>query len=124
MWNILYVEDNYANARLMQLLLRTQPEFHLNIAVNGQDGVNAAIQNHPNLILLDYQLPDLDGYQVLARLRENPDTRDIPVIIITANPIEAERDCPVVFKGKIHIIGKPFNADSLIQTLKETLHAA
>jgi len=89
-WNalrgtILYIEDNLANLRLIELLFDKCEGIKLISAVQGKIGLSLAEEYTPNLILLDLHLPDIGGEVVLRRLKENPKTAHIPVVILSAD---------------------------------------
>ncbi len=90
---VLYVEDNPANLKLMVNLLAKWPTVRLLTAHTGALGIKMAKSYRPDLILLDINLPELDGYGVLRELRQAAETRDIPVVALTANamPKDIER---------------------------------
>ncbi len=90
---LLYIEDNPVNVLIVQELLARRPDLHLDIAADGLSGVNQARSHRPDLILVDMQLPDIDGHEVLRRLRADADTRGIPCISVSANamPEDIER---------------------------------
>ena len=82
---ILYIEDNLSNLTLIEQMLAERPHIQLMTAMQGQLGIELARQHSPDLILLDLHLPDLPGWDVLAHLRHGDATRDIPVVIISAD---------------------------------------
>jgi signal transduction histidine kinase len=82
---LLYIEDNPANMRLMRKIIAGRPDLTLLEAENAEQGLELATARQPSLILLDINLPGMDGFAALRRLRDNPATRLIPVIAITAN---------------------------------------
>jgi PAS domain S-box-containing protein len=82
---ILYVEDNLSNLTLIEQMLAERPQIQLMTAMQGQLGIELARRHSPNLILLDLHLPDLPGWEVLSRLRRHDATRDIPVVVISAD---------------------------------------
>ena len=82
---ILYVEDNLSNLTLVEQMLADQPNIQLITARQGQLGIQLAIRHSPDMILLDLHLPDIPGWEVFARLQRNDSTRDIPVIVISAD---------------------------------------
>jgi PAS domain S-box-containing protein len=84
-FDLLCIEDNPANLRLVERILAERPNLHLRTANVPSLGLELALAHRPALILLDINLPDMDGYAVLRRLRESPATRDIPVLAISAN---------------------------------------
>lgn len=83
MQSILIVDDETAIARLLQIYLE-RTGYHVDTVATGKEGIEAASTKHPDIILLDIYLPDISGYDVLARLKENRETRSIPVILMTA----------------------------------------
>jgi CheY-like chemotaxis protein len=87
---VLYVEDNPVNAIIIGELLARRHDLHLHVAVDGTSGVAQALAIKPDLILLDMQLPDCDGFEVLRRLRAEPATAGIPCIALSANAIPEE----------------------------------
>ena len=88
---LLVVDDEPANLSVLNTLL--EPYYKVRVALSGADALQAAATPPaPALILLDVMMPDMDGYAVLAKLRESPDTRDIPTIFVTAiNSMESEQ---------------------------------
>ncbi|PYO03446.1 MAG: hypothetical protein DMD91_01200 [Candidatus Rokuibacteriota bacterium] len=90
---VLYVEDNLSNLQLIERLLARRPGIKLLSAMQGRIGLDLAREHRPGLILLDLHLPDVHGSEVLRRLRQDAGTRDIPVVIISADasPREVER---------------------------------
>jgi signal transduction histidine kinase/ActR/RegA family two-component response regulator len=90
---ILYIEDNLANVRLIERLLAAHERVEVISAMTGELGIDLARQHAPDLILLDLHLPDLRGDEVLIRLRKDPRTREIPVVVLSADatPGQIER---------------------------------
>jgi signal transduction histidine kinase/CheY-like chemotaxis protein len=82
---LLYIEDNPVNLLIVQELLAQRPDLELDTAVDGLSGVRLAAQRVPDLILVDMQLPDIDGHEVLRRLRADAATAEIPCIALSAN---------------------------------------
>ena len=82
---ILYIEDNLSNLNLVQEILRQQPQIELLSAMQGRLGLDLARKHSPDLILLDLHLPDLNGWEVFSQLRSAEATRNIPVIVISAD---------------------------------------
>ena len=82
---LLYIEDNASNLQLVETLLSRRPNTTLISAMRPQLGLDLAAQHHPDLILLDLHLPDMPGEEVLRRLRVDPKTADIPVVILSAD---------------------------------------
>jgi PAS domain S-box-containing protein len=82
---VLYVEDNLANYALIEAVLASRPEITLMSALQGRMGLDLAWKHRPDLILLDLHLPDLSGSEVLRRLQADERTRDIPVVMVSAD---------------------------------------
>jgi len=80
---ILIIDDDLDTLRLVGLMLQRQG-YQITAATNGQQGLEKAFDDKPNLILLDIMMPDMDGYEVARRLRANPQTVDIPILMFTA----------------------------------------
>jgi CheY-like chemotaxis protein len=89
---LLYVEDNPVNALIISELVARRTDLELHVAVDGTNGVRKALELRPDLILLDMQLPDFDGHEVLRRLRADPITAKIPVIALSANAMPEDID--------------------------------
>jgi CheY-like chemotaxis protein len=90
---VLYIEDDAANARLMAQLFAEEPRLELMTTMQGKLGIELARRHKPDLILLDLHLPDLPGDEVLTRLLADPQTWNIPVVMISADatPRQIER---------------------------------
>lgn len=88
---VLVVEDNDKNLKLFRDLLEFAG-FTVDVAITGEEAVQQAQDSVPDLILMDLQLPGIDGHEALARLRANPDTRAVPVVALTASAMPMDRD--------------------------------
>ena len=118
--NILYIEDNAANMLLMRNVLGIRENIKLIEAVNAEDGLEIAFSQHPDLILLDINLPGIDGFEALKRLKNNPSTADIPVIAVTANAMLKDEELGTV-SGFSEYLTKPFNIKNLFEILDRYL---
>lgn len=87
---VLYIEDNPVNVLLMQEFVRNCPGVELTAATTGLEGVNHALTHRPDAVLVDMQLPDIDGYEVLQRLRADPRTRSLPCVALSANALQED----------------------------------
>ena len=83
--NILYIEDNPVNIEVVSRFLQDRPNARLTSVASGRAGLECAIRDVPDIILLDLHLPELDGEQVLEELRAEPRTAGIPVVILSAD---------------------------------------
>ena len=121
MFGVLCIEDNPSNLRLLEVILSRRPEINLLAAMQGSIGLDLAIQHHPDLILLDLNLPDMNGKEVLARLRQSDATRDIPVVIVSADatPGQIER---LLAAGANAYITKPLDVTQVLGTVDRFLH--
>ncbi len=104
---VLCVEDNEANFQLIETILTDRPGTDLTWAENGRKGLEIAAASRPQLVLLDLDLPDMHGSEVLANLRAKPETAETPVIVISADgtPSQIER---MLAGGARDYITKPF----------------
>jgi len=120
-YTVLYVEDNPANMQLMEMIIGRIGNTKLLTAYNAELGLDLAKSEHPNLILMDINLPGMNGIEALKQLQDTTETTDIPVIAITAAamPKEVEAGLKAGFRD---YITKPINVSKLIQTIEETLH--
>ena len=84
---VLYVEDQPVNVALMEALFAMRPELKLEVAMNGEEGYEAATRNPPDLLLLDLRLPDCHGTELLARLRRHPELSGVPAAAVTADEL-------------------------------------
>lgn len=84
---IAIVDDNDDVRRLVRRILQSQGDYKLFEATNGREAIEVAIKEHPNLMILDLMMPEMDGFSVLEQLHSNPDTADIPVIVVTAKEL-------------------------------------
>ena len=87
-YRVLYIEDNPANLKLMQKIMATRKNIDLLSAVNAEAGLDIAFNQPLDLILLDINLPGMDGFEALRQLRDNPATQNTPVIAVTANAMK------------------------------------
>src|ERR1700683_724336 len=104
---LLYIEDDKQNIVLVQAVLRLRPQIELHVAMNGRDGVRAAIDLRPDLILLDNRLPDATGSEVLQDLASSSATAAIPVVILSGGPDEVIN--ALLANGAAGSVAKPFD---------------
>ena len=120
---VLYVEDNPANLALVEHILARHPNIRLLTAVNGQSGIEVANASHPDMILMDINLPGINGFEVLKILRSDPATADIPVVALSANAMP--RDIEKGLKaGFYRYLTKPIIVKELMDTLNAALEFA
>ena len=117
---LLYVEDNPANLDLIREVMTLRPHIRLETAPDGLSGLAAANRLRPDLILLDINLPDIDGFEVLLRLRAQPATADLRCLALSANAMQGETERARA-AGFIRYIVKPFAVSQLLGVLDELL---
>lgn len=118
---VLYVEDEALNRELMRSIFKLRPELRLMEARLGADAIEIAEQERPDLILLDRNLPDMSGEEVLRALRSREETLHTPVIIIsgdTARPQSNEQGL-----GVLGYVTKPYNIIALLSQIDGVLGA-
>ncbi len=118
--NLLYIEDNLSNLKLVERILGHFPSLQLMSAMQGGLGLDLARLHVPDLILLDLHLPDMSGKEVLQKLREDPITRDIPVIMLTAEQSQAHANLPPELNIHAYIT-KPLDVGYFLETIYEVL---
>ncbi|MGA3308700.1 MAG: response regulator [Xanthobacteraceae bacterium] len=120
---VLHIDDEPDIREIVAASLGLDPEFAVRGCDSGADGLAAAAQWRPDLILLDIMMPVMDGPTTLARLRENPQTAGIPVVFMTARAQPREIDH---FKslGAAGVISKPFDPMTLAASVRSQMQPA
>ena len=123
MKRILVVEDNEANMRLVSFILE-RAGFEIIKACNGTDGVALAVQEVPNLILMDIQMPGLDGFETVKKIKEKENLRDIPIIFLTALfPKREGEEQGQIVAGHV-FIAKPYDIDDLLNQIEKLINVS
>ena len=118
---ILIIEDNEQNLYLITFILEKHG-YQVVQARDGQEGIRLARQVKPALILLDIQLPAMDGYEVARRLKEKPESRDIPVVAVTSYAMVGDRE-QILAAGCEGYIEKPINPETFMAEIEQHLPA-
>ena len=121
MKRILVVEDNEDNMYLIRVLLQ-KSGFAILEASDGAEGVELAVKEKPDLILMDIQLPRLDGYEATKRIKANKETKDIPVIALTSYALVGDRE-KALNAGCDGYIEKPINPETFVAEMEKYLSA-
>ena len=116
---ILCIEDNEQNLYLLTFLLSSKG-YEVLQAREGQEGIDSAIRNKPDLILLDIQLPSMDGYEVARALRTNPNLFVVPIVAVTSYAMAGDRE-KALNSGCSGFIEKPINPDTFLTQVEEYL---
>lgn len=116
--DVLYVEDDIVNFTLVERIIGLRPELSVMHAVRGELGIQFTEAYQPRLVLLDLNLPDMHGAEVLRKLKEDPATARIPVVILSADatPSQIER---LLAAGARNYLTKPFDLDRFLAVIDE-----
>jgi DNA-binding response OmpR family regulator len=123
MTRILIVEDDPDIALSLRLKLEREGGYAVETAVDGADGLRAALGSPPDLVLLDVNLPGMDGFEICRRLRKDPATAAVPIIMLTARIDEADRVAGLEF-GADDYISKPFSPKEAVARIRAVLRRA
>jgi CheY-like chemotaxis protein/anti-sigma regulatory factor (Ser/Thr protein kinase) len=118
--SLLYIEDNPSNLRLVERALDHRPGIEFLSAMLGRVGLDLAREHRPDLIILDLNLPDIGGDQVLAALRADPLTAAIPVVILSADATRRQRDRLLALGARAYLT-KPLDLRTFLSTVDDLL---
>lgn len=116
---LLIIEDNEQNFYMMRFLLEKKG-FKVLGAENGRLGVQMAIEHIPDAILLDIQLPEMDGYAVAAELKKHPELDQVPIVAVTSYAMVGDRE-HILAAGATGYIEKPINPDTFVDEISQFL---
>jgi CheY-like chemotaxis protein len=119
---ILYVEDNDDNVYMLKMRLEMLDEFEVLVAEDGAKGCATAAAERPDLILMDLEMPGVDGWEATRRLKADAATRDIPVIALSAHALAGTRE-KALAAGCDEFDTKPVDFDRLVATIRRLLGA-
>jgi CheY-like chemotaxis protein len=117
---ILYVEDNDDNVYMLKMRLELEADFEVLVAEDGEKGCAAAERELPDLILMDLEMPVVDGWEASRRLKSNPATRQIPIIGLSAHALAGERE-KALAAGCEEFDTKPVEFDRLMGKIRRLL---
>ncbi len=112
---VLVVEDNMDTYELVRFILEKRG-YETFLAMNGRDGVNAAIKQKPDLIIMDLSMPQMDGWTATKIIKEEPSTSSIPLIALTAHALPSDRK-RALDAGCDEYLTKPMDIDELVETV-------
>jgi two-component system cell cycle response regulator DivK len=116
---VLAVDDQEDNRRILRDLL-TSVGYEVIEAVTGEEAVTLAESQRPDLILMDIQLPGIDGYEATRRIKSNPTLRAIPLIVVTSYALSGD-DAKAMAAGADAYVSKPFSPRALLAKVREHL---
>ena len=116
---ILYVEDNPENRMLIRRILQAEG-FHMIEASSAKQALESVLLERPDLILMDINLPEMDGYTLTARLKAMPELSNVPIIALTANVMRGDRE-RTLEAGCDGYIQKPIDVDLIPQQINQFL---
>lgn len=118
---VLIIEDNENNMELMTFILELHG-YEIMKAYNATDGIYAALNNNPDFVLLDIQLPDMDGSEALVIIRKQETSSPLPIIAVTSYAMSGDKE-KLLAKGCTGYIEKPINPETIIQDIQTILDA-
>ena len=116
---ILIIEDNEQNMYMLSYLLESE-NYEIIKAMSGKTGILAAVEYKPDIILLDIQIPEMDGYTVAARLRQIPELKETPIIAVTSYAMPGDKE-KALEAGATGYLEKPINPDTFISEMRSFL---
>jgi two-component system cell cycle response regulator DivK len=117
---ILYVEDNDDNVYMLKMRLELLGDFEVLAAEDGEKGCEIALRERPDIILMDLEMPVIDGWEATRRLKGDPQTHDIPVIALSAHALAGERE-KAIAAGCDDFDTKPIEFERLVATIRRLL---
>jgi two-component system, cell cycle response regulator DivK len=118
---VLVVDDNEDNRRILRDLLRSGG-YEVVEATTGEDGIATAKAGTPDLILMDIQLPGIDGYEATRRIKADPTLRRIPLIVVTSYALSGD-DAKALAAGADAYVAKPFSPRAMLAKIREYVPA-
>ncbi len=115
-YTLLIIEDNEQNYYMMRFLLEKNG-FSVIGAETGREGIDKALQYRPQAILLDIQLPEMDGYAVAAELKKHAEIEDVPIIAVTSYAMVGDRE-RILAAGATGYIEKPINPETFVGEIR------
>ena len=120
MTKVLYVEDNDDNVYMLKMRLELLNDFEVVTAEDGEKGCAMALSERPDIILMDLEMPGVDGWEATRRLKNDPKTRDIPIIALSAHALAGSRERALA-AGCDEFDTKPVEFERLVATVRRLL---
>ena len=119
MKKVLIIDDDVSIRAMLKMILREEG-VSISMARNGEDGLRMANEEHPNLIILDVNMPGISGFQVCERIKNRPETRNIPVIFHSVNSRITEKKMGISLGAEEYLF-KPVEPTELLKTVRRYL---
>jgi len=119
---VLYVEDNDDNVYMLKTRLELLGDFEVITAEDGQKGCEMTAAEHPDIILMDLEMPVVDGWEATRRLKSNAETREIPIIALSAHALAGERE-KAIAAGCDEFDVKPIEFERLLDKIRKLVNA-
>lgn len=116
---LLLIDDNIQTIEMLQIILEDEG-YEVITAYVGEDGLKKTAEEKPDLVILDVMLPGMNGYQVCEKIKNNPDTKDIPVIMLTGRDTGNDFDKAMEKKADWYVV-KPYNIEHLLGVMKKLI---
>jgi putative two-component system response regulator len=116
---VLLVDDSATNNLLLQVVFE-QNDFAVEVVFSGKDALKALKRKHIDIVLLDLMMPQMSGFEVLTAIKENPDTKNIPVLIVSADS-ERDDEEKAIQLGAEYYFEKPLQLNAIVEKVKSIL---
>ena len=120
MTKVLYVEHDDDNLYMLKMRLERVDDFEVLAADDSEKGCKLAVTEHPDVILMDLEMPGIDRWESVRRLKNDPQTRDIPIIGMSAYALDSERE-QAIATGCDEFDAKPIEFDTLVAAIRRVL---
>ena len=120
MSKVLYVDDNDDNVYMLKMRLELLGDFEVITAEDGEKGCEMVCTERPDIVLMDLEMPGISGWEAAKRIKSNPETRDIPVLALSAHALAGERE-KALAAGCDEFDTKPVEFDRLVAKLRQLL---
>jgi two-component system, cell cycle response regulator DivK len=120
MSKVLYVDDNDDNVYMLKMRLELLGDFEVITAEDGEKGCEMVCTERPDIVLMDLEMPGISGWEAAKRIKSNPETRDIPVLALSAHALAGERE-KALAAGCDEFDTKPVEFDRLVAKLRSLL---
>ena len=118
---VILIAEDYDDIRFLIKMVLERKGHNVVEAANGQEAVEVATREHPDLILMDLNMPVMDGIQATQLLREQPETSDVPIVAVTAHCADPNWRNRAFSAGCVECVGKPLDFNLLEQVIKNSL---